>query len=138
MLEIYNTFSQSEEDSCDYVKILDILEQHFVPTANETVIHHVFFSCVQKERESFDMFVTELWKLSADCKFGDLRDSLILDRIICSLRDVQVKDRLLSKPNLGLRKCINISSAAKLADSNLKARVKFLEYRRSLLHPAKQ
>ncbi|KAJ8884231.1 hypothetical protein PR048_016088 [Dryococelus australis] len=107
-LEIYNTFSLSEEDSSDYVRILDILEQHFIPTANETVVSYVFFS----QGETLDTFVTELRGLSADCKFGDMRDSWIRDRIIIGLRDVQ----LLQEPNLDLLKCINISCAAELAN----------------------
>ncbi|KAJ8887618.1 hypothetical protein PR048_013835 [Dryococelus australis] len=107
----------SEEDSRDYVKILDILEQHFIPTANETVIHYVFFSRVLQEGESLDMFVTEL---QTDCKFGDLRDNLIQDRIICGLRDVQVKDRLLWDPNLDLLKGIIIIRATELADIHIR------------------
>ncbi|KAJ8870286.1 hypothetical protein PR048_029307 [Dryococelus australis] len=133
---IYNTFSLSEEDSRNYVKILKILEQHFIPTAIQIVVRCVFFSCVQQEGESFDAFVTELRKLSADCKSGDLRDSLIRDHIICCIRDVRVKDRLLREPNLDLLKCINISHAVELAD--IQTRVKFLEYRRPRLHPVKQ
>ncbi|KAJ8887486.1 hypothetical protein PR048_013701 [Dryococelus australis] len=113
MLEIYNTFSLSEEDSCDNVKILDILEQHFIQTANETVVRCDFFTRVQQEGGKFGYVCNRITEIK--CCF-DLQDSLIRDRIICGLRVVRVKDRLLREPNLDLLKYINISHYAELAE----------------------
>ena len=42
----------------------------------------VFNQRNQKEGERIENFVSELKRLSLTCKFGDLRDSLIRDRIV--------------------------------------------------------
>ena len=42
----------------------------------------VFNQRNQKEGERIDNFVSELKRLSLTCEFGDLRDSLIRDRIV--------------------------------------------------------
>lgn len=57
---------------------------------------------------------------SKDCNFGNLKDSLIRDRIICGISDLKIQDRLLREPNLDLSKCINICNAAKIAERQTK------------------
>lgn len=119
-LEIYNTLDLKEEERKDYKKVLEKLQLYFIPLSNETVNRHLFNTRFQKDDEPVDSFVTELKKLSKDCNFGELKDSLIRDRIICGISDLKIKDRLLREPNLDLLKCINICKAAEIAEKQTK------------------
>jgi hypothetical protein len=100
--------------------ILEGLERHYSPQVNECVSRHTFFTRDQKEGESFDQFCTELRIIAKDCEFGTIKDSLIRDRIICGIRDVRLKDRLLRESNLDLNKTVQICKAAELAGVQLK------------------
>ncbi|KAG8128495.1 hypothetical protein E2320_015321 [Naja naja] len=46
------------------------------------------------------------------CEFRDLKD-LLLDRLICRVRDVSLQRRLLAKPNLTLNIALDEASATK-------------------------
>lgn len=45
--------------------------------------------------EDFNTFVNDLKKLAVNCDFKEMKDDMIRNRIVCSIRDVQVKQRLL-------------------------------------------
>ncbi|KAK9751611.1 hypothetical protein QE152_g4804 [Popillia japonica] len=67
------------------------------------------------------MFITDLKKLSQNCNFGELRESLIRDRIVCGILDKKVRDRLLREAKLDLTQCVNIlCKAAELAEAQSK------------------
>lgn len=100
-LDIYGTLEMPVEDKKDWKKVLEHLENHFIPASNETVNRHVFNTRNQKEG-------------------GVLRDSLIRDRIVCGIVDNKVRDRLLREADLNLVKCINICRAAELSETQAK------------------
>ena len=90
-LEKYNTFGLSVEDNKNLQAVLTAFENYCSPKANETIDRHLFFSRQQQAGENFVNYLTELKTLSAPCGFGDLRDSLIKDRIIGGVRDSELK-----------------------------------------------
>ncbi|XP_048582219.1 uncharacterized protein K02A2.6-like [Nematostella vectensis] len=57
----------------------------------------------QKEGERIDNFVSELKRLSLNCDFGALRDSLIRDRIVGGVTSDELRGELLKKPDLTLQ-----------------------------------
>ena len=63
----------------------------------------VFNQRNQKEGERVDNFVSELKRLSLACEFGELRDSLIRDRIVGGVLSVELREELLKKPDLTLQ-----------------------------------
>ena len=60
----------------------------------------VFNQRNQKEGERIDNFVSELKRLSLTCEFGDLKDSLIRDRIVGGVLLDELRGELLKKPHL--------------------------------------
>ena len=44
--------------------------------------------------EPVEQFITSLYNLAADCKFGELKDKLIRDRIVVGIRDASLLGRL--------------------------------------------
>jgi len=57
----------------------------------------------QKEGERIDNYVSELKRLSLTCDFGDLRASLIRDRIVGGVLSDELRGELLKKPGLTLQ-----------------------------------
>ncbi|KAJ8020171.1 hypothetical protein HOLleu_39692 [Holothuria leucospilota] len=52
------------------------------------------------------MYVTDLCVKAKSCEFGDLFDSLIRNRIVCSITDHLVRARLLRDENLTQDKAV--------------------------------
>ena len=119
-VEKYNTFTLTDEERIVYATVVTAFENYCVPRINESVERHIFFSTNQIDGESFDAFLTYLKKLCASCGFGDLKDSLIRDRIISGLNNKSLKDRLLREDALTLENCVKICKAAELATLQLK------------------
>ncbi|RLU22759.1 hypothetical protein DMN91_005037 [Ooceraea biroi] len=68
---------------------------------------------------SFDGNVSENWAKCLDCAFGELKDSLIKDRIVSGIQSKQLKDRLLREEDLTLDKAVRLCRAAELANRQL-------------------
>ena len=55
--------------------------------------------------------MTQLKKLSADCEFGELKNSLIRDVIMIGVSDNRLRERLLREPSLSLDNAIKYGQA---------------------------
>ena len=111
--EVYNTFTFAEpEDKLKVAPILEKFTEYCNPRKNITFLRYQFFSCGQLDGQPFDQFVTALKKRAADCEFGDLKDSLIRDRIVCGTIDPKLRERYLRETELSLEKAIQLGQAA--------------------------
>ncbi|XP_015121249.1 uncharacterized protein LOC107044027 [Diachasma alloeum] len=119
-IDIYDTFTLTEEEGKSYKAVLEKFMNHFIPLKNESVNSHLFFTRNQSEGEAFDTYLTELKRLSKDCEFGELRDRLIRDRIVAGIGNKKLKDRLLRELDLTLQKTVQICKAAELASEQVK------------------
>ncbi len=119
-LEKFNTFDIKNEEKNDPEKVMKVFEDYCTPKSNVSVERHIFFSRSQQAGENFDEYFTSLKKLSASCGFGELRDSLIKDRIISGLLCKQLKDRLLREDDLMLEKCIKMCKAFEMTEEQMK------------------
>lgn len=117
--EILDTLGITETEKSDPVKIIKYLDEHFLPKVNISIERHKFNTRVQGESESFDSFLNDLRKISANCEFGNLKEDMIRDRIVCAVYDKRVKDRLLRETELKLQKAIEICKAAEETTSNI-------------------
>ena len=70
-----------------------------------------FLTYKQKEGQSFDEFMTKLKKLSSDCEFGELKNSLIKDIVVIGVTDDSLPERMLREPNLTLEKAIALGQS---------------------------
>lgn len=94
----------TEKEKTNFNVVIQKFEDYFVPQKNESVKAHVFFIRNQHEGETFDTYITDLKRLSADCNFGDLKERLIRDRVVAGIIDKRLKDRLLRESDLTLQK----------------------------------
>ena len=111
--EIYNTFTFSqEEENFDYNVIVQKFENFCIPRQNITLLRYTFLTYKQKEDQSFDEFMTQLKKLSSDCAFGELKNSLIKDIVVIGVTDDSLRERMLREPNLTLERAIALGQSA--------------------------
>ena len=86
--EIYDTFEfpakaeDAEDDDADpemvLANVIKKFDEFCNPRKNTTILRHKFFCYKQGDGQTFSDFVTQLKRLSQDCKFETLKDSLIL------------------------------------------------------------
>ena len=99
-------------ESEDAKKKLENWKQKFYevcqPMKNIIVLRHGFFSKHQKEGENFNSFLTSLRSKAAACEFGDMRDEMLRDRIVCGIHDSKTRSLLFAEPKLTLRRAIEI------------------------------
>ena len=77
----------SEDDRKKPEKIMDLLKGYFIPQKNVLYERFVFHSAVQKSGESIDEFTLRLRRLAETCEFGDIKESLIRDRLVIGTTD---------------------------------------------------
>ncbi|XP_071054962.1 uncharacterized protein [Onthophagus taurus] len=118
--DVLKTLEVSTEDKKDKEKIIRKLDAYFIPQRNKTVERHKFNSRIQIMGELFDSFLADLRKLVVNCDYGNLKDDLIADRIVCGIVDNRVKDRLLRETDLTLKTAIEICKAAELTEVHIK------------------
>ena len=61
----------------------------------------------QKENESVDNFITDLFTLAQHCNYGTLHDQMVRDRIVVGLKDKTLSEKLQLEADLTLEKAIN-------------------------------
>lgn len=118
--EILGIFNTLNKENATYEESLKALEDYFMPKANVTVERHNFYMRTQSENEEFNSFYNDIKKLVVNCDFGDMKDDMIRDRIVCGIKDPQVKQRLLREDALTLEKAVNICRASETAQKQLK------------------
>ena len=63
--------------------------------------------------ESLDHYITDVMKQADLCKYGNLRDELIRDRLVSGIRDDRTREKLLSRKEINLAKTIELLKASK-------------------------
>ena len=128
-MEVYNTFQLRmpgegevvpDDEVLNMANVLKKFDNFFVGQLNETVERYTFNSRNQKDDESVDQYVTALRTLAKICQFGELRDSLIHDRMECGIRNDACRKKLLQERKLTLNRCIDICKIFEQADRNMK------------------
>ena len=103
--KIYNTLNLSADEAKDIKEILKKLEAFAKGTVNETLERHTFNSQKQDEDECFDDFLTDLKVLIKNCDYcANCVDGVLRDRIVAGIRDLSLRQKLLSENDLTLKK----------------------------------
>ena len=117
-VKIYNSFDLSDENRRKLSEIIKQFDNFAISETNETYERYDFNSRDQKEGESIDDYVGELWTLAQTCNFCTcLHDTLIRDRIVLGLRDGGTRKRLLRQGKLTLQKCIEIAKSDEVSNT---------------------
>ena len=107
--EIHETFTfDNPGDEMRLASVLEKFSEYYNPRKSITK----FFTYRQHAGQNFHDFITELKKLSSECEFETLHDSLIKDMIVCGKNDNSLRERLLRQSELTLPKAISAGHAA--------------------------
>ena len=113
-IDLYNTFGLPSAGTAKLEDVYAKFEDHCNPKRNLTVERFHFNRIQQRDGEPFDNFVARLRQQAKLCEFGDLRTSLITDRIVIGVSDSPLRERLLRRSDLDLDKAIELGRAAEL------------------------
>ncbi|KAL4709067.1 hypothetical protein ACJJTC_013480 [Scirpophaga incertulas] len=112
--EMLEEMELSYEQKISFDVLLDKFSKFCDPARNINFERHVFFELYQKD-DTFDKYLSSLKSKSKTCEFGNLRSSLILTQMIRGIKDVNMRERLLSKQNLELDEAVRWCRAAETA-----------------------
>ena len=111
-IEIYNSFEYSEEeDKEDYNVVVKKFEEYCRGKINLPYLRYMFNSRNQHEGENIELYIRELRKLAINCEYDKLKDSLIRDRIVCGVRDNDLRKKMLQQTSLDLTLAIEMAKA---------------------------
>lgn len=113
--DIYSTFTFTTEETNKINFLLQKFEDYFKPKRNITYERYKFFTRKQQQHETVDQFVTVLKKLASTCEFGNLKNDLIKDLLICGLQSNVLRETLLKDTDLDLEKAINVCRTSEIA-----------------------
>ena len=92
--DVMLSFHLVENDACDYGKVKDRFDGHFVKKRNLIYERAKFNTRCQQKEEPVDAFVTALHNLAQYCKYKELHDEMIQDRLVVGLRDATLSEKL--------------------------------------------
>ncbi|CAI9714890.1 Hypothetical predicted protein [Octopus vulgaris] len=111
--DIHSTLDfDSPDEEMNLQTVIEKFDAYCEPRKNITFLRHKFFTCGQAEHQKFDEYVVELRQKAQQCEFGNLTDNLTKDILICGIRDMRLRERLLREPNLDLQKTIQAGQSA--------------------------
>jgi len=122
-LEVYNSLSveSEEEEETTMQDIVTALEKYCLPRKNVVFERHQFWAYPMPDSITIDKYVTELKQKSKDCEFGSTESEMLRDKIVFSIGDQRLKERLLREINLTLEKTVDICRAAEAAKTQIQA-----------------
>ena len=117
LLDIYNTLDFGESTAerpnpeFNYAHVISLLDAHFLPKHNELYSRYVFRTRMQRVEEQFDSFVTDLKLKAHDCGFGNEREKMIRDQIVCGIYDEKARADILKLEDPTLEKVEKVCRA---------------------------
>ena len=113
--DVYQSFTFEGDEDGKYEPLVRKFDAVFLPKTNLTYERYRFNSCVQKEEQPFDTFATEVRGLAKTCEFGELKNSLIKDRLVCGIRDLKLQEVLLREDPEDVDEVIKFCRASEIA-----------------------
>ena len=80
-----------------YMQLVTLMKNHLYPTSNAIAERFKFNTCDRHTSESVAEYVAVLRTLSEHCDYGDTLNDMLHNRIVCSIKDVRMQQRLLSE-----------------------------------------
>ncbi|XP_049273304.1 uncharacterized protein LOC125759089 [Rhipicephalus sanguineus] len=102
-------------NSLSYDAVVQLLDKHFDPLANEIAASYAFFMPNQAEGEKVRDYITDLRRLAKECNFEKFLDRMLRNRIVCGIRDEQARRHMLSQRKLNLAEAEAFALAAETA-----------------------
>ena len=79
---------EKPEEKENVKKVVDLLEAPRAEEVNEIYESFLFFRRDQAEQETMVEYVSATRAIASTCNFGDLKERLIRDRVVCGIRNI--------------------------------------------------
>ena len=89
------------------------------PKTNVIVERHKFNTRYQRD-ETTEQYITDLKKLATTCEYGNLKDDLIRDRLVCGVNNESIRRQILKEADLTLQRAIQLCQIDELTNERLK------------------
>ena len=120
--EVHNGLPfRSDEEKQDINVVLNLRKSHCIGQTNVIYERYKFKNRKQESNESIEVYAAVLRALAATREFGELKDEMIRDHLVCGIADNSVRRKLLQDPKLSLEKCLDICRSADATSAHLKA-----------------
>ena len=112
--EIFSNFVfEAAEDKNNVEDVLKKFREYCEPKKNEIFATYRFWKRDRIPGENLEKWINDLQALAADCNFDTQRDRHIRDKIVLSLEDQSLRERLIEQGTvLTLAKCIEVCRTA--------------------------
>ena len=104
--QVLKRLSLTPEELAKPSTILNCLEKHFAPERNILYERYIFHNAAQQPNETIDQYLLRLRRLADPCKFTDLHDEMLRDRLVLGARDKAARARLFREKECNLAKAI--------------------------------
>ena len=81
---------------------------------------HKFNTRTQQRGESIQTYISDLKNKASTCEFGDLKDEMIKDRLVCGIENDKLRRSLLREDKLTLQKAIELCQISDLFERRMK------------------
>ena len=116
---ILKVFTFGEGNEKKFAKVIQKFDDHFIPKKNITHERACFHRQVQKEGETVEAFIQNLYELVQHCEFGTQRDEQIRDRIVIGILDKSLSQKLQMRSDLNLDITIQMARQSGLVKSQV-------------------
>ena len=104
--DILTLFNLEAEELKKYDTVKGKFESYFEKRRNTIYERPRFNSHTQRENESVEEFIADLYRLAKNCGYGTLHDELVRDRTVVGIRDSKLSKELQLEAELTLDSCI--------------------------------
>lgn len=116
----YGNMPIGEEEKATAADLLNAIERNLTPTINKRYVRAVFNMAKQEEDEAYDEYFNRLRGMIKNAQYGALQDDLLLDKIICSIKDHTLRERLWLERDITLDKAIEICRSKEISEKQLR------------------
>lgn len=118
--KLYQNWPVTAEEKKTVKGIFDVLEKFLAPQTNKRYERAIFNLAKQEMDEDIDTYINRLRKLIKNCEYGAMQDELLLDKIIVSIRDMNVSQKLWSDKKITLSEAIDIIRLTEVSRKQMK------------------
>ena len=106
--DILQSFKLSAEEKT-YETVKEKFEGYFIQRCNPIFERARFNMQKQRENESVDSFITDLYTLAKHCGYRGLHNKIIRDRIVVGIRNSRVSQKMQMEADLMLKKAVSLA-----------------------------
>ena len=74
--------------------VIGKFDQYFKVRRNTIFERAKFNRRSQKEGESVEQYITDLYELAKFCEFGELKEEMLCDRVVVGIRDLALSEKM--------------------------------------------